>query len=99
MINWSEVAARFLTVTQAGAPLRITGVTVRGKKLFVTGEGFAPGAVIFLYAKEYKTRNDDQYPETALVAKKAGKKVNVGDKLQVRNPDSSLSEEFIFTGQ
>jgi len=28
----------------------------------------------------------------------AGKKIRPGDRLQVRNPDDTLSEEFNFTG-
>jgi len=34
-----------------------------------------------------------------LIAKKAGKKINIGDKIQVKNNDGSLSQDFIFTGQ
>jgi hypothetical protein len=33
-----------------------------------------------------------------LIGKKAGKKIRPGDRVQVQNPDGSLSEEFIFTG-
>jgi hypothetical protein len=29
---------------------------------------------------------------------KAGKKIKAGDRVQVRNPDLSLSEELTFTG-
>lgn len=35
---------------------------------------------------------------TTLIGKRAGKKIKPGDRLQVRNPDHILSEEFIFTG-
>ena len=56
------------------------------------------GAVILLNGEEEKTRNDDQNPSTRLIGKKAGKKIKAGDKLQVRNPDGTLSEEFSFTG-
>jgi hypothetical protein len=34
-----------------------------------------------------------------LIAKKAGKKVKPGDKLQVRNPNGPVSPEFIFAGE
>jgi hypothetical protein len=47
---------------------------------------------------EQKTKNDPQNLQTALIGKKAGKKVKPGDKLQVRNPNGTLSQEFIFTG-
>ena len=36
-------------------------------------------------------------PQT-LIGKKAGKKIKPGDRLQVRNPDGFLSEQFTFTG-
>jgi photosystem II stability/assembly factor-like uncharacterized protein len=93
-----EIAARFFTVTQAGAPLRITGVSVRGKKLHVTGEGFDSGAVILLNGQKQKTRNDDRNPGIALIGKKTGKRIKPGDRLQVRNADGTTSEEFTFTG-
>ena len=91
------IAARFLTVTQAGAPVRIAGATVSGKQLFVTGENFDPGAVILRNGEEQKTKNDPQNPQTAVIGRKAGKKLRPGDRLQVRNPNGSLSQEFIFT--
>lgn len=92
------IGARFLTVTQAGAPVRINIATVSGKKLVVFGENFDPAAVILLNGEEQKTRNDDQNPTTTLIGKKAGKKIKPGDKLQVRNPNNSLSQEFTFPG-
>ena len=72
--------------------------SVAGKKLIVAGENFDPDAVILINGEEQKTRNDDQSPQTTLIGKKAGKKIRPGDRLQVRNPDGPLSEEFIFTG-
>jgi Viral BACON domain len=92
------IGARFLTVTQAGAPVKINNATVSGKKLFVTGENFDAGAVILLNGEEQKTGNDVQNPTTTLIGKKAGKKLKPGDKLQVRNPNGSLSQQFTFTG-
>jgi hypothetical protein len=77
---------------------RIIGASVMGKKLIVGGENFDDGAVIVLNGEEQKTANDGQNPKTTLVGKKVGKKIKAGDKLQVRNPDGTLSEEFIFTG-
>jgi len=78
--------------------IKITSASVSGKKLFLSGESFLVGAVILLNGEEEKTRNDDQNPNTMLIGKKAGKKIKAGDKLQVRNPDGTLSEEFIFSG-
>lgn len=92
------IAARFLTVTQAGVPVTIATVSVVGKKLIVLGENFDPGAVILLNGNEQKTKNDVQNLKTRLIGKKAGKKIKPGDKLQVRNPNGTLSQEFIFTG-
>jgi N-acetylneuraminic acid mutarotase len=77
---------------------KITGASVSGKNLFVRGEDFKPGAIILLNGEEQKTRNDDQIPKTTLIGKKAGKKIKPGDRLQVRNPNGSFSEEFTFTG-
>jgi hypothetical protein len=78
--------------------LKITCASVSGKKLFLSGENFLVGAVILLNGEDEKTRNDDQNPSTMLIGKKAGKKIKSGDRVQVRNPDGTLSAEFIFTG-
>ena len=77
---------------------RIIMASVSGKKLFITGENFHAGAVILLNGEEQKSKNDEQNPQTMLIGKKAGKKIRPGDRIQVRNPDAALSEEFIFTG-
>jgi photosystem II stability/assembly factor-like uncharacterized protein len=92
------IAGRVLQVTQAGVLVRINAAMVSGKKLVVTGENFDPGAVILLNGIEQKTKNEPQNPRTALIVKKAGKKITTGDKLQVRNPNGSISEEFSFIG-
>lgn len=83
------------------ATVPIPGITrawAAGKKLFVVGENFEPRAVILLNGEEQKTKSDDQNPRTTLIGKKAGKKINPGDKLQVRNPNGTVSQEFTFTG-
>src|SRR5262249_51462200 len=92
------IAARIFIVTQAGLPVRIASAAVGGKKLFIFGENFDPGAVILINGEPQKTISDESNPKTALIAKKAGKKVKPGDKLQVRNPNGSISQEFTFTG-
>ena len=74
----------------------ISSTTVVGKKLFVFGENFDPGAVVLLNGEEQKTANNDENPKTALIARKAGKRIQAGDKLQVRNPNGSMSPEFVF---
>jgi photosystem II stability/assembly factor-like uncharacterized protein len=92
------IASRVLTITQAGLPVRIDRASVLGKKLFIVGENFDPGAVILLNGEPQLTKNDSLDPKTSLIGRKAGKKVKAGDKLQVRNPNGSLSAEFNFTG-
>jgi hypothetical protein len=72
--------------------------SVSGKKLIIGGENFDDGAVILINGEEQRTRNDAQNPQTMLIGKKAGKKIKTGDQIQVRNPDGTLSEAFIFTG-
>ncbi|HSF24930.1 MAG TPA: kelch repeat-containing protein, partial [Blastocatellia bacterium] len=76
----------------------ITMASVAGKRLWVEGENFVSGAVILINGEEQKTKNYALDPRSTLIGKKAGKKIKAGDKLQVRNPDGTLSEEFIFTG-
>jgi N-acetylneuraminic acid mutarotase len=77
---------------------RIIRASVSGKKLFITGENFHAGAVILLNGEEQTSKNHEQNPQTRLIGKKAGKNVKAGDHIQVRNPDGTHSEEFIFTG-
>lgn len=90
------VAGHIVSVTQSGVPVRIISATVEGKRLFVAGENFDSGAVILRNGVEQKTKNDPQNPQTALIGKKAGKGIKPGDRLQVRNPNGSKSEEFTF---
>jgi hypothetical protein len=89
-----ELGNTFATVT----PPKITRASVARKKLIVVGENFNPDAVIRINGEEQKTRNDDQNPGTTLICEKAGKEIRPGDRLQVRNSDDILSEDFIFTG-
>ena len=76
----------------------ITKASVEGKKLFITGENFHAGAVILINGEVQRTRNDDENPQTGLIGKNAGKKIKPGDRVQVRNPDGTISEEFTFAG-
>lgn len=78
--------------------LRITGVTVSGKKLFVQGKNFDNGSVILLNGEWQKTANDEENHTTVLIAKKSGKKVKAGDRLQVQTSNGRLSNEFTFPG-
>jgi photosystem II stability/assembly factor-like uncharacterized protein len=75
----------------------IIGATVSGKKLFVTGKLFDQGATILINGAGQKTQNDEENIPTRLIAKKSGKKILPGDKLQVVNFDGARSNEFTFT--
>ena len=86
------------TLDPAPTDPRIIMASVSGKKLFLTGENFHAGAVILLNGEEQKSKNDAQSPQTILIGKKAGKRVKEGDRLQVRNPNGSISAEFTFQG-
>ena len=79
--------------------LRIDGVTIEGKKLFITGRKFQTGAQLLLNGDPQKTANDETNPTTLLIAKKAGKRITPGGtvSLQVRNPDGTITDEFRFT--
>jgi galactose oxidase-like protein len=77
---------------------RILLASVSGKKLFITGENFHAGAVILLNGEMQNTKQPAASPHTTLIGKKAGKKIKPGDRVQVRNPDGTLSAAFIFTG-
>ena len=80
------------------AAMKITGASVTGKKLVITGENFDSGAVILLDGKKQKTANDEQNPSTTLIGKKAGKKIAHGEMvtLQVKNRNGRVSEPFGF---
>ncbi|HWC78032.1 MAG TPA: endo-1,4-beta-xylanase [Blastocatellia bacterium] len=75
----------------------ITGASTKGKKLLISGERFLEGADLFLNGViQKKVSLDAENPSIRLVAKKSGKKVRSGDRLQVRNPDGLFSNEFIL---
>lgn len=92
--NMAELFDPAATVTP-----RILSASVTGKTLLLRGENFEIfGSVILLNREQKTTLYDDSSPRTALIGKKAGKRIKPGDKLQVRNVDGTLSEEFTFTG-
>lgn len=74
----------------------INGLLVSGKKLFVVGQGFAPGAMILVNGIEQKTRNQDEQTETVLVGKNAAKRIKRGDKIHVINPNGTISDQLTF---
>ena len=79
-------------VTAAPAPV-VTGVDINGKVLTVFGERFSEGARVLINGEPQKTRYDSS---SQLTAKKAGKKLNAGDNLQVQNPDGTRSAAFLY---
>src|SRR5262249_21811819 len=71
---------------------KVTGALVNGKKLIVTGEGFAMGAIVELNGDAQVTANDDDFSHV-LRCKKAGRKIAPGSTvtLTVLNPDGTRS--------
>jgi hypothetical protein len=78
----------------------IFGARIEGKRLIVTGDNFTAGAAVFLNGQREKTKNLAGDPGHVLVAKKAGKRIGPTDfvTLQVQNPNTALSQEFMFFG-
>jgi hypothetical protein len=79
---------------------KILNAQVQGKKLIVTGQNFAMGAVILVNGEPQKTKNDSDLPSTMLIAKKAGKKIpaNTAVSIQIQS-DGSTSDQFgVFKG-
>jgi photosystem II stability/assembly factor-like uncharacterized protein len=81
---------------RAPASPAIVEASVSGKKLFVTGRLFDRGATILIKGVGQKTQNDDENRTTRLIAKKSGKRIFPGDKLQVVNADGTRSNELTF---
>ena len=76
---------------------KITGAERSGKQLIIAGDEFADGAELLLNGvRQKKVVNDVVNSATVLIARKAGKVIQSGDRLQVRNPDGALSNEWIF---
>ena len=81
-------------------PPVITGASISGKRLIVTGQNFDSGATLFMNGdRQRKTGNDETNPTTVLIARKAGNLISAGQTviLQVRNSDNTLSNEYSFT--
>lgn len=101
--NGDQIYATSITASAAGAPTgrpAVFGAAVNGKKLLVMGENFGLGADLLMDdVRVKKTGNDEDNPNILMVARKAGKTIEPGQtvRLQVRNPDGTLSNEFSFT--
>jgi protocatechuate 3,4-dioxygenase beta subunit len=88
------------TTPAPSAPPTISGASITGKQLVVTGANFSTDAALLMNGeKQKKTGNDELSPATTLIARKSGKVISAGQTvlLQVRNSDDSLSNEYPFT--
>lgn len=91
--NTSEFSA--CIAVQNPNALRITGACKSGKQLIVNGSGFVDGAKVVINGDvEKKTLF---VSSNQVIALKAGKRTFDGDKLKVRNPDSSEAPELSYT--
>ena len=75
---------------------------VKGSKIILSGESFAPGVVVFVNGKAHNTVRDDRAPTTVVVVKKIFKTVEAGEiaSLQAINPNSVMSDSFaVFIGK
>ncbi len=63
---------------------RIYNARIKGKKLILTGEHFADGAVVLINGEPQKTRNDEESPSTTLIAKKAGNQIPENAVVQIQ---------------
>jgi hypothetical protein len=79
---------------------QILNAQVKGKKLIVTGNNFAMGAVILVNGEPQKTKNDGDLPTTMLIAKKAGKKIpnNTAVSIQIQSNGSTSDRFGMFKG-
>ena len=85
-------------VAKIVSPPRITEVSVSGKNLIVSGEGFDSGAVILVDGVEQNTRHDEVMSSTRLIGKKTVKRLTIGQavEIRVRNSDGMLSNAVPF---
>jgi hypothetical protein len=81
-----------VTVTPKPAPI-ITDVSRDKKKLYIDGDRFEKGAEILINGRSQKTTYKSDFK---LVGKKAGNIIQSGDKVRVKNPDHTLSEEYVY---
>jgi hypothetical protein len=71
----------------------IEGLLKQGNKLFVIGRNFDGGALVLLNGIERPTAVEDM---TRLRSKKAGKKIQPGDIVKVRNGSGKESNEVTY---
>jgi hypothetical protein len=83
------------TVTQQGANAGpfIADLAKEAKHIRINGSGFQPGARVLREGEELK---GIEITPTSMLGKKAAKGVTTPVRIQVRNPDGSLSNEVIY---
>ncbi|HWX41722.1 MAG TPA: BACON domain-containing carbohydrate-binding protein, partial [Blastocatellia bacterium] len=91
-----SVSGQDFTVNQAGGP-HISGVSLDGKNLIVTGLNFDPGSLILVSGESVRTLHDSQNPNT-IIGKKGIKLIPPGQAapIQVQNSDGATSDSFSF---
>jgi hypothetical protein len=97
----NSTSAVLASAIQSDNPPQIFNVRVKGKKLIVTGQNFADGAVVLVDGEPQKTINDSDEPSSVLIAKKAGKRIpdNTAVTVQVLS-DGTTSDKFgMFKGR
>jgi hypothetical protein len=77
----------------------ITGASVKGKKLLISGKDFDLGALILVDGKLQKSRNDELQPANLLIGSKAARSIQAGQTVEIRvkNSNGRLSAQFMFT--
>ncbi|HSE36583.1 MAG TPA: hypothetical protein VLG74_04715 [Blastocatellia bacterium] len=92
-----NASGAYASTVQSDNPPRILSARVKGKKLILTGENFAPGAVVLVDGVPHKTRNDEENPTTTLIAKKAGKFISDDAVVDIQVQSANdLTEKFPF---
>ena len=94
--NTSELSSCIAVSGSATTGPTITGACKgEGKLLVINGAGFVDGARVLINGVvEKKTRF---VSSTQVIAFKAGKRTFAGDKLRLRNPDGTETQDLIYT--
>lgn len=79
---------------------QVTGVRLKGKKLWVVGENFSEGSEILINGEHVGTTSDPDDPDHILFAKKGGRRIPTGSlaKISVRSAVVTSSAFDFFAG-
>lgn len=98
-VDTQQQGAAYFFSTATGIP-KVLNVSIKGKKLIVSGTGFEAPTEIYLNGKrQKKTSNDESSPSTTVIAAKSGNQIAPGETvmIQVRNSSTgNSSNEFLF---